>query len=129
MVLTVVAAIGVAVALSGPSPTAPERAARSAAGPAATAAVDADTVDWRSWSEDEAVDRLVYAPLKWTGLRAFDPDRRVELKPVIERAEERVRSAVRGHDSGTLGAGPAGDSLETISRDYLAALEELSGTR
>lgn len=129
VLLGLAAAIGLAMALSGRSPTAPERAPRSVAGPAATAPFAADTVDWLSWSEDEAVDRLVDAPLKWTGLRPYAPNDRVALKPVIERAERRVRSVVRDARSGTLAAGRAGDSLEAISRDYLAALQELSGER
>lgn len=121
--------LGLAFALHGPAPTGIESEAKSPEGPDAVASFLEDSVAWRGWTEDEAVQRLVDAPIKWRGLGEFDADARIALKTVMAEAEGRIRSTMRAFHARDLDARSARAELEDAFREYSDALEELSGAR
>lgn len=122
-------ALGVAFTLDGTAPTGLESEGKAPEGPDAVASFLDDTVAWRSWTEDEAVRRLVNAPIKWRGLGDFDDAARIALKRPMTRAEERIRVAMRAFHAGQLDPTSARRELEDAFREYSDALEELSRSR
>lgn len=122
-------ALGVAFTLGGSTPTGLESEGKPPEGPDAVASFLDDTVAWRSWTEDEAVRRLVDAPLKWRGLGDFDADARIALKRPMAHAEERIRVAMRAFHAAQLDPASARRELEDAFREYADALEELSRSR
>lgn len=129
VVFVAAAAVVLAVTLSGPLPTGPGRPAKAPEGPDALSGFMAGDSEWRSWSEEDAVRLLVDAPVKWIGLERFPPESRLELKDLMERTEERVRSIVGRSSRSGVDEREVREELEVVLREYSARLEEMSTTR
>jgi len=128
-VLALAAAVSVAIAFSldRRSPTGLEREAKPPEGPDAVASFLTDSVAWRTWTEDEAVRRLVDAPLKWRGLRGLDGEARIALKAARARAEERIRIALRAMHAGERDGVSVRGELEDAFQEYSETLQALAG--
>ena len=109
------------------SPTALEKNTR-AEGPSLVPGVP-DEEEWLAVGEDEMVDRIVHAPVKLRGLRAFAVDDHVPLKELIQRTEAVVRVTHRAAaESGGLEAEER-ERLERAVSEYATELGRLSTVR
>ena len=85
-------------------------------------------LEWLSWSGDEAVERLVYEPIKLLGMERFG-SQTAALKTEMTRAETRVRATVTAFDVEELEAGPAMRSMDEAVNEFRSAVGELLEAR
>lgn len=86
-------------------------------------------LDWMSWSEDEAVARMVYDPIKLLGLGRSGPQGTMAMKAVVRGTEARIRSTVRALSVGEMDTAAATGSIEEALEEFRSAVSALLETR
>lgn len=118
-----------ATSVEGQSPTGLGKRMKATVGVNASSGVAALPDEWISWSADTVVDRLVYSPLKQSGLRRIDGGQLLSLKEPMVEAEERVRATLEALAVGDMGQAAARQALEMLLLEYASALQSLAGQR
>jgi hypothetical protein len=86
-------------------------------------------LDWMSWSQDEAVARMVYDPIKLLGLERFGPEGTMAIKGVVRGTEARIRSTVRALSAEEIDAAAATRSIEEALDEFRSAVSALLEAR
>ena len=81
-------------------------------------------LEWLSWTDDEAVARLIYEPIKLLGLERFGSQAGA-LKGVVLRAETLIRATVNALGAGEMETVAAMRSMDQAVNEFRSAVGEL----